>query len=133
MHQPAEEENRTLILKLSNGETIVATVTKETQGYVEVMNPFRIMLIPNGHTMSLTILRWDMTIDFDYPVRIFKNTIVACGKPNEPMQTNYNEVVANGFDTNEEEEEETSTENDLEKIEEKIKELLKQSKSSKLH
>lgn len=132
MHQPAEEESRTLILKLSNGETVVATVTKETQGYVEVMNPFRVMLIPNGHSMSLTILRWDMTIDFDYPVRIFKNTIVACGKPNETMQTNYNEIVANGFDTNEEEEE-SSTENDLEKIEEKVKELLKQAKCSKLH
>lgn len=132
MHQPAEEESRTLILKLSNGETIVATVTKETQGYVEVMNPFKVMLIPNGHSMSLTILRWDMTIDFDYPVRIFKNTIVACGKPNGPMQSNYNEVVANGFDTNEEEEE-SSTENDLENIEDKVKELLKQVKSSKLH
>lgn len=133
MHQPVEEENRTLILKLSSGETVVATVSKETQGYVEVMNPFRVMLIPNGNGMSLTILRWDMTIDFDYPVRIFKNTIVACGKPNEAMQSNYNEIVANGFDTSEEEEEESSTENDLEKIEEKVKELLKQSKSSKLH
>ena len=132
MNQPVAEESRTLILKLSNGETIVATVTKETQGYVEVMNPFRIMLIPNGHSLRLTIMRWDMTIDFDYPVRIFKNTIVACGKPNEQMQSNYDEVVVNGFDT-EEEEEESSTENDLEKIEEKVKELLKQSKSSKLH
>lgn len=132
MHQPVEaEENRTLVIKLANGETIVGTVTKETQGYIELTNPFKLMMIPNGHSLSLTILRWDMTIDFDYPVRVFKNTIVACGKPNENMMSTYNEVVANGFDTNEEEE--SSTENDLEKIEEKVKELLKQSKSSKLH
>ena len=134
MHQPVEEEpeNRALILKLSNGETVIGTVTKETQGFVELTNPFRIMIIPNGMHMSLTILRWDMTIDFNYPVRVFKNTIVACGKPNETMMMNYNEVVSNGFDSNESEEEE-STEKDLESIEEKINELVKQAKSSKLH
>jgi len=134
MHQPVEEEttDRALILKLSNGETVIGTVVKETQGYVELTNPFRIMMIPNGMHMSLTILRWDMTIDFDYPVRVFKNTIVACGKPNETMMMNYNEVVSNGFDTSESEEEE-STEKNLETIEEKIGELVKEAKSSKLH
>ena len=132
MHQPVEEEtNRTLILKLSNGETVIGNVSKETPSYVELTNPFRIMMIPNGMHMSLTILRWDMTIDFDYPVRVFKNTIVACGKPNETMMMNYNEVVSNGFDTSEPEEE--STEKDLETIEEKIGELVKEAKSSKLH
>jgi len=132
MHQPVEEEtNRTLILKLSNGETVIGNVSKETPSYVELTNPFRIMMIPNGMHMSLTILRWDMTIDFDYPVRVFKNTIVACGKPNETMMLNYNEVVSNGFDTSEPEEE--STEKDLETIEEKIGELVKEAKSSKLH
>jgi len=132
MHQPVEEEtNRTLILKLSNGETVIGNVSKETPSYVELTNPFRIMMIPNGMHMSLTILRWDMTIDFDYPVRVFKNTIVACGKPNETMMMNYNEVVSNGFDTSEPEEE--STEKDLEMIEEKIGELVKEAKSSKLH
>jgi hypothetical protein len=134
MHQPVEEEtiNRTLILKLSNGETVIGDVTKETPNYVELSNPFRIMMIPNGMHMSLTILRWDMTIDFDYPVRVFKSTIVACGKPNETMMMNYNEVVSNGFDSNESEEEE-STEKDLETIEDKINELVKQAKGSKLH
>jgi hypothetical protein len=132
MHQPVEEEtNRTLILKLSNGETVIGNVSKETPSYVELTNPFRIMMIPNGMHMSLTILRWDMTIDFDYPVRVFKNTIVACGKPNETMMMNYNEVVSNGFDTSEPEEE--STEKNLETIEEKIGELVKEAKSSKLH
>jgi hypothetical protein len=133
MHQPVEEEpSRTLILKLSNGETVIGNVSKETPSYVELTNPFRIMMIPNGMHMSLTILRWDMTIDFDYPVRVFKSTIVACGKPNETMMMNYNEVVSNGFDSNESEEEE-STEKDLETIEEKINELVKKAKSSKLH
>lgn len=134
MHQPVEEEtpDRALILKLSNGETVIGNVTKETPSYVELTNPFRIMMIPNGMHMSLTILRWDMTIDFDYPVRVFKSTIVACGKPNETMMMNYNEVVSNGFDSNESEDEE-STEKDLETIEEKINELVKQAKGSKLH
>ena len=131
MHQPAvEETGRVLILKLTNGETVVGTVAKETQGYIELTNPFRLLMIPNGRTMGLTIIRWDMTIDFDYPVRVFKNTIVACGKPNDIMLSTYNEVVSHGFDTSEEE---SSAESDLQEIEDKIGELVKEAKQGKLH
>lgn len=131
MHQPPEEEvGRVLVLKLANGETVVGTVAKESQGYIELSNPFRLMMVPNGSTMSLTILRWDMTIDFDYPVRVFKNTIVACGKPNDHMLSTYTEVVTHGFDTNETEDEDESS---VEEVEDRLKEILKTSKLNKLH
>lgn len=131
MHQPHEEEvGRVLVLKLANGETVVGTVAKESQGYIELSNPFRLVMIPNGSTMSLTILRWDMTIDFDYPVRVFKSTIVACGKPNDHMLTTYTEVVTHGFDTNETEDEVESSDQEAE---DRLKEMVKNSKVNKLH
>lgn len=134
MHQPAEEqsENRLMIIKLANGETIIGSISKESQGYVEVTLPFKLLTLYNQRgNMNLSIIKWDFTIDFDYPVRIFKSTIVACGKPNDQMVQTYREVIENGFDTNDEEE--TTTEQDLESIEEKIAEVMKQIKGSKLH
>lgn len=137
MHQLVEEhsENRLMIMKLTNGETIIGNVSKETQGYVEVSLPFKLITFFNQRgNMNLSIIKWDFTIDFDYPVRIFKPTIVACGKPNDQMIQSYRELIENGFDTNgESEEEETTTEQDLESIEEKIAEVMKQLKGSKLH
>lgn len=131
MHQPPEEEvGRILVLKLANGETVVGTVAKESQGYIELSNPFKLSMVQNGSTMSLTILRWDMTIDFDYPVRVFKNTIVACGKPNDSMLSTYTEVVMNGFDTNELEDDDESL---VEEVEDRLKEIVKNSKMNKLH
>ncbi len=130
MHQPVEEEHtdRTLILKLSNGETVIGTVSKETQGYVELTYPFRLMsMINQSGNMNLSIMKWDMTIDFDFPVRVFKSTIVACGKPNDKIVEYYREVVENGFDASEEEE---TAESNLEEIEEKIKEIMKSSKGN---
>lgn len=133
MHQPVEEtsEERLMVLKLANGETIMGQVDKETQGYIEVKLPLRLVTFFNQKgNISLSMLKWDVTIDFDYPVRVFKNTIVACGKPTEMMVSNYKEVMTNGF---EEESEETTTEQDLESIEEKIAEVMKQIKGTKLH
>lgn len=133
MHQPVEEkiEDRLTVIKLSNGETVIGNVSKETQGYIELSLPFKLMTFFNQRgNMSLTIIKWDLTIDFDYPVRVFKSCIVACGKPNEQMVKSYKEVVEGGFDTNIED---TDTEQDLESIEEKIAEIMKQAKGIKLH
>ena len=132
MHQPVEEENtdRTMILKLSNGETVIGTVSKETQGYVELVYPFKLLSLfnPSGN-MNLSIMKWDMTIDFDFPVRVFKATIVACGKPNDKIVEYYREVLEKGFDASEETEE-SSLENDMEQIEARLKELMKTKKDT---
>lgn len=136
MHQPVEEQShdRLMIIKMANGETVIGQVEKETQGYIELKLPFKLVTFINQKgNINLTIIRWDITIDFDYPVRVFKSSIVACGKPNEQMVANYKELIEGGFDTNIEENEESSTEKDLETIEEKILQLMTQSKDQKLH
>jgi hypothetical protein len=121
---------RVLILKLSSGETVVGSVVKETQGYIELSNPFKLLMVYNGASMNLTIIRWDMAIDFNYPVRVFKNTIVACAKPKDEMVAAYTEVVVSDADTSEEE---SSTENDLQTIQDEVSDLIMQAKRSKLH
>jgi len=129
-----DEEERLMIIKLSNGETVIGNVTKETQGYIELSFPFKLMSFLNQRgNMNLSIIKWDVTIDFDYPVRVFKSTIVACGKPNAQMLKSYREVVEGGFDTDMEEDEDSSLEQDLDTIEEKVSALLEQAKSNKLH
>lgn len=135
MHQPVESianDDRLMIIKLANGETVIGNVERETQGYVEIKTPFKLIMFFNQRgNINLSIVKWDLTIDMDYPVRVFKNTIVACGKPTEQMVKNYREVVEGGFDTDMEDE--STTEQDLETIEEKVAELLKQTKGAKLH
>lgn len=136
MHQPIEEqqENRLMVIKLANGETVIGNVSRETQGYIELSMPFKLMTFLNQRgNINLSIIKWDVTIDFDYPVRVFKNTIVACGKPTDHMVQSYKEVIEGGFDTDMEESEETTTEQDLETIEEKVAALIKQAKGNKLH
>lgn len=133
MHQPVEEikESRLMIVKLANGETVMGQVERETQGYIEMKMPLKLVTFFNQKgNLTLSVLKWDVSIDFDYPVRIFKSTIVACGKPNENMTNNYNEIMTSGFTPDEEE---TSTEQDLETIEEKIAALMNQTKGVKLH
>jgi hypothetical protein len=124
------DDRRVLILKLSNGETIVGSVAKETQGYIELNNPFKLLMIYEGTSVNLTIIRWDMTVDFNYPVRVFKNTIVSCAKPKEEMVNAYTEIVLSGVDTDEGK---YSAENNLQNNEDQMNDLIMHTKKSKLH
>lgn len=137
MHQPVETqetiESRIVILKLANCETMVATIFKETNGYIEVMQPFRIIVTPTQTgNISISLFKWDFTTDEDYPVRLFKTTIVSCSKPNQMMLGYYRDAVLSSENEEYEAEEKTAEQN-LEEIEKKMMELLKQSKDSKLH
>lgn len=137
MHQSVEEESvkRTVILILANGETVIGNVSKETSGYVELLSPFKILSMFNqAGNMNISIMKWDMTIDFEFPVRVFKTTIVACGKPNDTIIEYYRELLENKFDGSEDidSSEETSLENDMEQIEARLRELMK-SKKDILH
>lgn len=83
------------MLKLSNGETIIGTITKETVSYIDVNMPLKIviMVCPDLSQMNMSVMKWDPTFDYAIPIRVYKNSIVACGEPNEMMIKNYNEVL----------------------------------------
>jgi hypothetical protein len=119
------------VFKLSNGETIIANVQKETTSYIEIENPLKfIMYMSNSGKLSISILKWDPTFSNQYPVRIYKTSIVACAEPTLDIIKNYDEIIGNGhhLDSNIEEgdEEETSKEDSLEV-------LLKSHKSDIIH
>lgn len=109
MHQPTENQDSVaLILKLANGETIIGTVEKETPTHIEIRKPFRLVTIMNQEgNLSLTIMKWDITMDFNYPVRLFKTTIVACAKPNAEMLKGYEDILKNGFNSSDDDEDDT--------------------------
>ena len=119
------------VFKLSNGETIIANVQKETVSYVEIGNPLKfIMYMTNSGKLSISILKWDPTFSSQYPVRIYKTSIVACAEPTTDIIRNYDEIIRGGHHLDdhveEDTEEETSKEDSLEV-------LLKSHKSDIIH
>lgn len=85
------------IFKLSNGETVVGSVIKETVSYIEIENPLRfVTYMTNSGNLNISILKWDPTFDTKYPVRIFKTSIVACAEPTQSIIKNYNEIIHAG-------------------------------------
>lgn len=137
MHQPVENsssiEERIVIMKLANCETVIGTVFNETNGFIEMMQPFRVMVTPTQTgNISLSLFKWDFTSDENYPVRLFKMSIVSCSKPNEMMLGYYRDAILSSENDEYEESEKTAEEN-LEEIEKKMMEILKEAKDSKLH
>jgi hypothetical protein len=83
------------ILKLSNGETIMGNISKETQSYIDVEMPLKILVMvnPQQSKMHMSVLKWDPGFDYKYPVRVYKTSIVACAEPTEMMLKNYGELI----------------------------------------
>jgi len=93
MHQEEKEQPSfeiCKVLKLTNGETIVGVVTKETASYVEVTMPYKLNVINLGNGRShLVAQEWDNSINVDIPVRVFKTAIVAVAEPNEIIMKSF--------------------------------------------
>lgn len=101
------------ILKLSNGETVIGNITKETASYIDIEMPLRILFRMNQNTASvdIAIAKWDPMFDNDFPIRIYKNSIVACAEPNSMLVKNYTEAL-NESTTSEVEENSSEAEED---------------------
>ncbi len=138
MHQQEEErpdksDQICKVFKLSNGETIICIVTKETPSYIEVEVPFRLnmMYTPHG-TVNLAIMKWDHTINYDQPIRVYKNSIVAVADPDVDMYRNYtgmiNATPGEAVDDDDETPETGNTE-----IDKVMTNLLHNFKSDKMH
>jgi hypothetical protein len=97
MHQEEKEQlsfDMCKILKLTNGETIIGVVSKETISYIEVTMPYKLDTInlSNGRS-HLVAKEWDTTINFDIPVRVFKTAIVAVAEPNEIIMKSFSNLA----------------------------------------
>ena len=93
MHQEQQDQlsfDMCRVLKLTNGETIVGVVTKETASYVEVTMPYKLAVVNLGNGRShLVAQEWDTSINVDIPVRVFKTAIVAVAEPNEIIMKSF--------------------------------------------
>jgi len=139
MHQPQEEKEKLSIckiLKLSNGETIIGNITTETVSYIDVNMPFKVVLIPQPeqNRLNLSVLKWDPTFDYNFPVRVYKTSIVACAEPTDMMMKNYSELLV-GIKNEElkEEKDDVQTNEVFSELEDMMKEILKRSKNTTMH
>ena len=84
------------VIKLSNGETIIASITKEERNYILVERPIRSHIVPiEEGTYRVMLVRWDPTIDFSLPVKVFKENIISVGDPTKEFLDSYLEVYNN--------------------------------------
>jgi len=84
------------VIKLSNGETIIASITKEERNYIIVERPIRSHIVPIAEgTYRVMLVRWDPTIDFSLPVKVFKENIISVGDPTKEFLDSYLEVYNN--------------------------------------
>jgi hypothetical protein len=136
MHQPidsSEVEKAIAVLKVSSGEHIIAVIQNETNSFLDLMHPYRIWTsMTQSGNISMTIVKWDISVDETHPIRVFKSNLISCAKPNNIMISNYKEALTSVY---EEDDEESSTEEDLDKIESALSEMIQQSskKDTKLH
>lgn len=137
MQQQEQEQNKPdqicKVFKLSNGETIICMVTKETPSYIEVEVPFRLNMIYTPHgTVNLAIMKWDHTMNYDQPIRVYKNSIVAVADPDVDMYRNYTGMI-NAVPGEPDEEEDESVDSGNTEIDKIMTNMLHNFKSDKMH
>jgi hypothetical protein len=137
MHQPEETTSTQIykVFKLSNGETIIASIVKETPSYVEIDKPFKLIGMVNSEgSLNLGIYKWDYTIDYSYSTRLFKNSIVAVSEPTKNMTHTYIGMISTSdiFKDYIPEEDDEDDENEDRK-EELLTDLLNRFNSDKIH
>jgi hypothetical protein len=134
MHQPTEDVTTKIckVFKLSNGETIIAVLTKETPSYIEIEKPFKLIGMVNEEgSLNLGIYKWDYTIDYKYSTRVFKNGIVSVSEPTKNMTATYLEMTnTNDIYKDYVPDEESDVEDRREDL---MSDLLKRFKSDKIH
>lgn len=132
MHQEKDMDKVCKVLKLSNGETIIGNILKETQAYIDIEMPLKILIMihPQENIMNMSVLKWDPGFDYKYPIRVYKTSIVACAEPTKLMMKNYGELIvaSSTYQDSEEIEEGESTE-----IDEMMTELLKAINTKTMH
>ena len=101
------------VLKLLTGETIICSIAQETKTYIDVEKPIKILVAPVGKdSFNVMLVKWDPTVDFSLPVRVFKQSIVSVAEPNNDFRESYMEVY-NKYDIKDSESEERDEIDDL--------------------
>lgn len=126
------------VLKLATGETIIGSVETEGATYVDVHRPIKILIAPRGEeTFNVVMIKWDPTVDFNLPVRLFKSAIVSVAEPANEFRKSYLEIYED-YDQktsskNKEEDLELNTVDDLSAELEKLVSMMKNTSNTTYH
>jgi len=125
------------ILKLSTGETIIASIETESATYVDILRPIKIILVPQGkESFNVLMVKWDPSINFELPVRVFKTSIVSVSEPEISFKESYADIF-NDYENEDVEDElqfdDIKNVDDLSKELEKIVSMMKSSANTTLH
>ena len=126
------------VLKLATGETIIGSVETESATYVDVHRPIKILIAPRGEeTFNVVMIKWDPTVDFNLPVRVFKSSIVSVAEPASEFRKSYLEIYEE-YDQktslkDKEEDLELNTVDDLSAELEKLVSMMKNSSNTTYH
>ena len=125
------------ILKLSTGETIIASIETESATYVDILRPIKIILVPHGkESFNVLMVKWDLSINFELPVRVFKTSIVSVSEPEISFKESYADIF-NDYENEDVEDElqfdDIKDVDDLSKELEKIVSMMKSSANTTLH
>ena len=124
------------VIKLSNGETIIGSIIKEERNYVVVERPIKSEIVPTTRGLfRVMLIKWDPTMDFNSPVKIFKENIVSVGDPTQEFLDSYMEVYNDRVSNKEDMERESLDEvsDDLGKIEDLLKMLSAPGANTTIH
>lgn len=126
------------VLKLATGETIIGSVETESATYVDVHRPIKILIAPRGEeTFNVVMIKWDPTVDFNLPVRVFKSSIVSVAEPATEFRKSYLEIYEEyeqkTSSKDKEEDLELNTVNDLSAELEKLVSMMKNSSNTTYH
>jgi hypothetical protein len=129
------------VLKLSTGETIIASIEVEATSFIDIRRPVKVILVPqNENTFTAMMMKWDSSMNFDLPVRIFKSSIVSVAEPTESFKDSYIEIYSefetylNGIDDSEDQRDVRDvSDDDLSSDLEKIMKLMKSSANTTIH
>ena len=94
------------ILKLASGDTVIGNVVEESRGYIEVHRPMRVVIVPRAleeNTFHMSMMKWDPLMNFTFPSRIFKQSIVSVSEATDDVLEVYTELY-NQFEAGEHEE-----------------------------
>ena len=123
------------VLKLTNGDTLIGNVVEESRGYIEVHRPMRVVLVPrvpDSHSFSLSMMKWDPLTNFDLPSRIFKQSIVSVSEATSEIIRVYGQAYKE-FESSEEDEIEIEPDDRMSEIKEEIDKMRSTMTSSNNH
>jgi len=122
------------VLKLTTGETLIASIETESTTYVDLHRPIKILIAPRGtDSFSVMMIKWDSSMNFALPVRVFKSSIVSVAEPDQQFKESYMDIFNEYENRNAENELKFDTVDDLSNELEKLVSMMKSSANTTLH